>query len=61
MKRLKLDPDLFDGESKTVHDHPDGVLLGLIRTWMDESEPGATIVIELIEMTDKEAEALPEV
>lgn len=60
-KRLKLDPDLTDGEHFTIHDDPNEVLLGLIEDWMADNRAGATIEIKLVEMTDEECAALPDI
>ena len=37
------------------------VLMELIRDWMEASEAGDAIMIELVDMTDEEVENLPEV
>ena len=60
-KRLKLDPDLADGQHSTIHDKPDGALMEAIALWMESSEPGDSFTIELVEMTDAQADALPEI
>ena len=59
-KRLKLDPDLTDGEHRTIHDEPNDVLMSMLRDWMDNAMPGEAIKIELVAMTDEEERALRE-
>lgn len=59
--RLKLDPNLADGQHWTIHDEPDAALLELLRLWMSSATVGESIEIELVEMTDSEVEALPDI
>ena len=62
-KRLKLDPDLADGQHWTVYD-PDekrSPLEEQLRAWLEEARPGETLTIEAVEMTDAEVEALPDI
>ena len=60
-KRLLLDPDLTDGQHPTVHDRPDAGLLQLMSTWMQDAQAGDEITIGVVEMSDAEADSLPEV
>jgi len=60
-KRLRLDPDLADGQHWTVHTTPDDALVELFRMWMEQAEPGESVTITLVEMTDAEVEALPDI
>jgi hypothetical protein len=59
--RLKLDPDLADGEHWTIHDKPDSTLIELIQAWMNESAPGDEITIGIVSMSDREADELPDI
>ena len=58
-KRLKLDPCLTDGTNYAIHDKVDASLMGLLRAWLDEGQEGESITIEIVRMTDYEAEELP--
>jgi hypothetical protein len=58
--RLKLDPDLADGQHWTIGE-PDAGLLELIRMWMASSQPGDSFTIALVMMTDAEVAALPDI
>lgn len=60
-RRLKLDPNLADGQHWTIHDRPDATLMELIQLWMDEATVGESIEITLVEKTDAEVEALPDI
>lgn len=64
-KYLKIPPELVDGYSWSIMDaDEDGcVAIGqMIWSWLEGSGPevGDELKIELIEMTDEEVEALPE-
>jgi len=60
-KRLSLDPNLTDGTYRTIHDKPDDALLELITLWMEGAEPGEEFTISLVEMSQADADALPQV
>jgi hypothetical protein len=59
-RRLKLDPDLVDGEHWTISD-VDAQLLESLRVWMSEASVGDSVTIELVAMTDEEVKALPDI
>lgn len=58
---LKLSKELSDGEHWSVCDNERG-LVESVRAWYDEfkDEIGESFTIEIIEMTDSEIEALPD-
>lgn len=60
MRRLRLDPDMVDGEHWTVSD-VDATFIENMRTWMAEAEVGDEVTLRLIEMSDAEVKALPEI
>jgi hypothetical protein len=60
VKRLKLDADLSDGQHWTITDRPGRDLIESIGEWMQSADPGDTVTIEVVEMTDAEVAALPE-
>lgn len=59
---LKVAPELVDGSTYTILEgNIDWGQLGLdIQLWFDEQEPGEKIRFEIVEMTRRELNALPE-
>jgi len=62
MIRLKLSPELSDGEHWTVVDTPEA-LFDAIRVWWDEmkDQPGEGFQVETVDMSDAEVAALPSI
>lgn len=58
--RYKLSPELSDGTNYTVVDTPE-IVLEVVKTWLEESKRNESCQIETIEMSDEEADALPEI
>ncbi len=59
---LKFSPELVDGDHWTVCDNERG-LLGAVRAWYDEfkDQIGEQFTVEVVDMTEAEIEALPEI
>lgn len=64
-KYIKLPPELADGQSCTFHrvgEEFEAKTLGeSLEQWLDDEDPGASIKLTVVEMTDAEWEALPEI
>lgn len=59
--RFKLSPELVDGDSWAVVDDEKAALKS-VKAWLDEAKdcPGESFSVEVVEMSDKEVESLPE-
>jgi hypothetical protein len=63
-KYIKLPPELYDGQHSTFHREGkewSPTVLGLsLEEWLCQEQPGAQLTLEIVEMTDEEHEAIPE-
>lgn len=60
MIRFRLSPELVDGEHWTVADTPEQ-LCEAIKAWCEDIEVGDDIRVDVIEMSQEEVDALPEI
>jgi hypothetical protein len=58
--RLKLSPELADGDHFAIVTNPKQVVDNLVE-FMEGCEVGTTATITLVEMTDAEVDALPDI
>lgn len=58
-KRLRLPPELCDGDHTCTCDLRHANLPDSIADWFDGAEVGDSVTISVVEMTDEEFERLP--
>lgn len=62
MKMLKVPPEWADGSSWTVLSLSDAEEYAsrLLSEWLEEAEPGESVELEVVEMSEEEIDALPD-
>lgn len=64
-KYILLPPELTDGQHTTIHrkggDWDPTVLGETLEQWLADAAPGDTIELEVVEFTDEQVEAMPEI